>query len=237
MKTSTTPWSCADVFGALDWPRTSTDPARRAVLDDLCRSSAPDRPAWSWPGRSASSRRAASRATSALIDPAAVRVMLIDGGKEHLARFGGELSAGVRHGARKMGVELGMGRRSSASTPSASTRRRAEGEEALRVRDVIWAAGVEASPLARVLAEATGAKPTVPGGSRCSPTSPCPGIPRSSPWATWRRSTTCRLCEVAMQGGLHAANTIKRRRQGQESGPFKYQTWGARQRSGASRRS
>ena len=35
------------------------------------------------------------------------------------------------------------------------------------------------------------------------------------------------VCEVAMQGGLHAANTIKRRLKGGESVPFKYRDLGS----------
>ena len=35
------------------------------------------------------------------------------------------------------------------------------------------------------------------------------------------------VCEVAMQGGLHAANTIKRRLKGQGSRPFKYRDLGS----------
>ena len=35
------------------------------------------------------------------------------------------------------------------------------------------------------------------------------------------------VCEVAMQGGLHAANTIKRRLKGQDTRPFKYRDLGS----------
>ena len=35
------------------------------------------------------------------------------------------------------------------------------------------------------------------------------------------------VCEVAMQGGLHAANTIKRRLKGGDSVPFKYRDLGS----------
>ncbi|MGK4277544.1 NAD(P)/FAD-dependent oxidoreductase, partial [Escherichia coli] len=35
------------------------------------------------------------------------------------------------------------------------------------------------------------------------------------------------VCEVAMQGGLHAANTIKRRMEGKGSVPFRYRDLGS----------
>ncbi len=55
------------------------------------------------------------------IDPQGVRVVLVDGGKEPLANFGDNLSARARSQLEKMGVELQMGYKWSASTPSAST--------------------------------------------------------------------------------------------------------------------
>ncbi len=45
------------------------------------------------------------------IDPSAVRVILIDGGKEPLANFGDRLSERASTELEKMGVELRMGRR------------------------------------------------------------------------------------------------------------------------------
>ena len=43
------------------------------------------------------------------IDPSAVRVILIDGGKEPLANFGDQLSGRAAKELTKMGVELRMG--------------------------------------------------------------------------------------------------------------------------------
>ena len=49
----------------------------------------------------------------------------------------------------------------------------------------VWAAGVQASPLGRQLAEQSGRRAsTVRAGCWCCPTSPCPATPRSSSSAT-----------------------------------------------------
>jgi NADH:ubiquinone reductase (H+-translocating) len=93
---------------------------------------------------------------------------------------------------------------------------------------VIWAAGVQASPLARQLAEASGAETDRAGRIAVLPDLSLPGHPEV--FAVGDMATINDLpgvCEVAMQGGLHAANTIKRRHKGQDSVPFKYRDLGS----------
>jgi NADH dehydrogenase len=93
---------------------------------------------------------------------------------------------------------------------------------------VIWAAGVQASPLAAMLAGATGAETDRAGRIAVRPDLSLPGHPEV--FAIGDMATVNDLpgvCEVAMQGGLHAANTIKRRLQGRASAPFKYRDLGS----------
>jgi NADH dehydrogenase len=93
---------------------------------------------------------------------------------------------------------------------------------------VIWAAGVQASPLAGLLAEATGAKTDRAGRIAVLPDLSLPGHPEV--FAIGDMASINNLpgvCEVAMQGGLHAANTIKRRLKGNDSVPFKYRDLGS----------
>ena len=92
----------------------------------------------------------------------------------------------------------------------------------------IWAAGVQASPLAGMLADATGAETDRAGRIAVLPDLTLPGHPEV--FAVGDMATVNNLpgvCEVAMQGGLHAANTIKRRLKGSESVPFKYRDLGS----------
>jgi len=163
------------------------------------------------------------------IDPASVRVILIDGGKEPLANFGDQLSGRARGELEKMGVELQMGLRVVGVDPFGVD---AEGEGGDKARfecaTTIWAAGVQASPLAANLAEATGATTDRAGRIEVLPDLSLPGHPEV--FALGDMASINHLpgvCEVAMQGGLHAANTITRRRAGKEAVPFKYRDLGS----------
>jgi NADH dehydrogenase len=163
------------------------------------------------------------------IDPASVRVVLVDGGKEPLANFGDRLSGRACAALEKMGVELRMGLRVVGVDPfGVDTEDGDGGKGRFECGTVIWAAGVQASPLARLLAEATGAETDRSGRIAVLPDLSLPGHPEV--FAVGDMASINGLpgvCEVAMQGGLHAANTIKRRRHGKESVPFKYRDLGS----------
>ena len=163
------------------------------------------------------------------IEPATVRVLLVDGGKEPLANFGRELSGRACAELEKMGVELCMGLRVVGVDPFGVDTEGADGAKGrYECGTVIWAAGVQASPLAGLLAEATGAETDRAGRIAVLPDLTLPGHPEV--FAIGDMATVNNLpgvCEVAMQGGLHAANTIKRRLKGGGSVPFKYRDLGS----------
>jgi NADH dehydrogenase len=163
------------------------------------------------------------------IDPATVRVILIDGGKQPLANFGDRLSERAAKELTKMGVDLQMGRRVVGVDPLGVDTQTADGEKGrFECATTIWAAGVQASPLAALLAEATGCEIDRAGRISVLPDLSLPGHPEV--FAVGDMASINDLpgvCEVAMQGGLHAANTIKRRLNGKESVPFKYRDLGS----------
>jgi NADH dehydrogenase len=163
------------------------------------------------------------------IDPAAVRVILVDGGHVPLATFGGELSGRASTELERMGVELRMGLRVVGVDPFGVDTETADGEQGrFDCGTVIWAAGVQASPLAGLLAEATGAETDRAGRISVLPDLTLPGHPEV--FAVGDMAALNNLpgvCEVAMQGGLHAANTITRRLKGKGSVPFKYRDLGS----------
>ena len=91
----------------------------------------------------------------------------------------------------------------------------------------IWAAGVEASPLAAKLADASGATVDRAGRIAVNDDLTIPGYPEV--FAIGDMATVYNLpgvAEVAMQGGLHAANTIGRRLKGADAALFKYRDLG-----------
>jgi NADH:ubiquinone reductase (H+-translocating) len=163
------------------------------------------------------------------IDPEAVRVILVDGGKEPLANFGNRLSERARSSLEKMGVELHMERRVVGVDAVGVDIEGSQGEKVrIQCATVVWAAGVQASPLAELLAKATGAETDRAGRIAVADDLTLPGHPEV--FAIGDMVTLHDLpgvCEVAMQGGLHAANTIKRRLDGEESVAFKYRDFGS----------
>jgi NADH dehydrogenase len=163
------------------------------------------------------------------IHPSDVRVLLIDGGKEPLANFGDRLSERTAKALQKMGVELCMGLRVVGVDALGVDTQDAGGEKGrFDCATTIWAAGVQASPLAAMLAEATGAETDRAGRIAVLPDLTLPGHPEV--FAVGDMATVNSLpgvCEVAMQGGLHAANTVKRRLKGRDGVPFKYRDLGS----------
>ena len=162
-------------------------------------------------------------------EPSAVRVLLLDGGKQPLATFGNRLSDTATRELRRLGVELHMGARVVGVDAAGVDVAGADGSNSrIDARTTIWAAGVEASPLAAALAAASGADLDRAGRIEVLPDLTLPGHPEV--FAVGDMATIDKLpgvAEVAMQGGLHAANTIMRRSKGKEPVPFKYRDLGS----------
>ena len=161
-------------------------------------------------------------------DPASVRVLLLDGGTSPLATFGTGLSGKAATSLERLGVELRMGTRVTAVDVLGVD---ATGPDGTPIRidafTTIWAAGVQASPLATMLAEASGASLDRAGRIEVLPDLTLPGHPEV--FAIGDMAALDDLpgvAEVAMQGGLHASNTILRRLRGQQTAPFKYRDLG-----------
>jgi len=158
------------------------------------------------------------------IDPTSARVILVDGGKEPLASFGENLSGKGRKELEHMGVELRMGLRATNVDLDGIDVKTADGTDRIHAHTVIWAAGVSASPLAKILGDASGAD--VDRAGRVSVNSDCtlPGHPEV--FAIGDMMSLDHLpgvAEVAMQQGLFAGRTIRRRLRGDDTvKSFKY---------------
>jgi NADH dehydrogenase len=154
----------------------------------------------------------------ATLDPQSVRVVLVDGGKEPLATFGDRLSEAAARELRRLGVELRMNARVTHVDELGVDVETATGTERIKTHMVVWAAGVQASPLAAKLADATGATIDRAGRISVRPDLTLPG--HDEVFAVGDMVSYENLpgvAEVAMQGGLHAANTIRRRLNGDMS--------------------
>jgi NADH dehydrogenase len=163
------------------------------------------------------------------IDPARVRVLLLDAGHEPLHTFGERLSEIAARELADLGVELRMGVKVTAVDDEAVSLEGPSGPERIEARTVVWAAGVKGSPLAGMLATASGASCDRAGRIEVLPDCTLPNHP--SVFAIGDMVSLDHLpgvAEVAMQQGLYAAKTIRRRVAGRhDMPPFKYHDLGS----------
>jgi NADH:ubiquinone reductase (H+-translocating) len=164
------------------------------------------------------------------IDPEEARVMLFDGGTAPLAMFGPKLSALAARHLGKLGVELHMG---SIVTEADLTGLQVKDHDGHITRHeagtILWTAGVEAPPLAAVVAKATGAEQDRAGRLVCGQDLSLPGHPDIL--VIGDMMSLDRLpgvAEVAMQTGLYAGRRITQEAQDQTyAKPFRYHDLGS----------
>ena len=150
------------------------------------------------------------------VDPRNARVIICDGGKQVLAMFGDRLSGKAAEGLGHLGVELQMSSIVTDVDQTGVVVKQGDEERRIACRTKVWAAGVEASPLARMLGDATGADVDRAGRVAVLPDCTLPGHPEV--FAIGDMMSLDELpgvAEVAMQQGIHASTTIKRRLDGQ----------------------
>ncbi|GAA4746061.1 NAD(P)/FAD-dependent oxidoreductase [Nocardioides endophyticus] len=216
------------IFGAFEMAESEEDPeARRAWLTFVVIGGGPT--GVEVAGQIAELSRTGLKGNFRRIDPADAQVLLVDGGKEILATFGDRLSEKAANELRRLGVTIRTGSIVTGVDPFGVDVRTADGStERVVCRTKIWAAGVQASPLAGLLAEASGA--TCDRAGRIAVLDDCtlPGHPEV--FAVGDMMALDNLpgvAEVAMQSGIHAANTIKRRLHGKAAATFTYRDLGS----------
>jgi NADH dehydrogenase len=164
------------------------------------------------------------------IQPEDARVMLFDGGTAPLASFGPKLSGLAARELEKLGVKLHMGCLVTEVD-----------RQGLRVKDhdgnvtrhevgtVLWTAGVEAPPLAHMVAKATGAEQDRAGRLLCGKDLSLPGHPDIL--VTGDLMCLDKLpgvAEVAMQTGLYAGRKVSHAARGEAfDKPFRYRDLGS----------
>jgi NADH dehydrogenase len=85
------------------------------------------------------------------IDPTHVRVLLFEGTDRLLRAYPPKLSAAAKHSLEKHHAEIRLNTFVTAIDATGVTVKTAAGEERIGVRTILWAAGVQASPLAKFL--------------------------------------------------------------------------------------
>src|SRR6516162_3600876 len=105
------------------------------------------------------------------------KILLIEAGPEVLAAFAPKLQRYTRRRLRRMGVDVLLNTAATAMDQSSVTVTGPDGDTRIAARTKIWAAGVRASPLAAMLAEATGASTDRAGRVAVRPDCSLPGHP------------------------------------------------------------
>ncbi|HEY2015302.1 MAG TPA: FAD-dependent oxidoreductase, partial [Bryobacteraceae bacterium] len=164
------------------------------------------------------------------INPAESQILLIEGAKHVLPLFPPDLSIK----AEKQLVALGVRTRTNATVTniekSGVTIRNSDGrEEHVTARTVLWAAGVRASHLGKVLAERAGAKLDKAGRVQVQPDLSIAGHPEIrvigdlATLADRNGKPLPGVAPVAMQQGKYVADAIRRNAAGKPStAPFRY---------------
>jgi NADH dehydrogenase len=163
------------------------------------------------------------------IDPKGARVLLFDGGDQILTSFGDRLSDKAARELERLGIELHLKSRVTDVDPDSIVVDGPGGRSRVACHTKVWAAGVQASPLGHLLAEAAGAETDRSGRVAVLPDCTLPGHPEVFVVGDLMALDDLPgVAEVAMQSGVHAARTIKRRLGGDtEAKAFGYRDLGS----------
>jgi NADH dehydrogenase len=163
------------------------------------------------------------------IDPRKARIILVDAIGAVLNTFGDQLSAGAQKQLEKLGVEVKLNTKVVGVDSTGIEVEDADGRHRIPSVTKVWAAGVAAPPLARKLAEAAGAQTDRAGRIMVEKDTTVPGHPEIFALGDMMNlagedgKPLPGVAQVAIQSGRHAADQIKRRLSGKETGQsFKY---------------
>jgi NADH:quinone reductase (non-electrogenic) len=174
-------------------------------------------------GQIAELSRRALTANYRRFDPADSRIVLLDAVDTVLPSFPERLRKRARRDLERLGVELRLGSRVIGVDETGVD---VDGGR-IEARTKIWAAGVQASPLGRLLAQRAGA--TVDRSGRVQVQNDCslPGHPELFVVGDLMALDGLPgVAEVAIQSGHHAATTIARRLRARPVEPFHYRDLG-----------
>jgi NADH dehydrogenase len=158
-------------------------------------------------------------------DTKAAKILLLEGAPSVLPPFKPKLQEYTKRVLEKMGVEIRLNTLAVDMDHESVTVKGPDGVETLRARTRIWAAGVQASPLAKMLAEKSGAETDRPGRVVVGPDCSLRGHPEV--FAIGDMANVGGLpgvAQPAMQEGKYVGKLIRARLDG-DSGtppPFKY---------------
>ena len=157
------------------------------------------------------------------------KILLIEAGPEVLAAFAPKLQRYTRRRLKRMGVDVLLNTAARAMDQSSVTVKGHDGDQRIPARTKIWAAGVRASPLAAMLAEATGASTDRAGRVAVRPDCSLPGHPEVFAVGDMvQLNDLPGVAQPAIQEGTYVGRLIRARLAGQADGkPFAYRDKGS----------
>ncbi|MFK5635691.1 NAD(P)/FAD-dependent oxidoreductase [Ornithinimicrobium sp. LYQ103] len=159
------------------------------------------------------------------IDPSKARIVLLDAADSVLGSFGGRLSGRTTRDLEKLGIEVRLGAKVVDVDANGLLVEERDGtRQRIEATTKVWAAGVQANPLTRTLAEQTGAELDRAGRIRAMPNMSLPGHPEVFVVGDLVAvDGVPGVAQGAIQMGRHAAKQILRAARGQETGEaFRY---------------
>ncbi|MEM1449215.1 MAG: NAD(P)/FAD-dependent oxidoreductase [Planctomycetota bacterium] len=153
-------------------------------------------------------------------DPKQTEVLLVEGGPRVLAAYSEDLSASAQRQLERLGVTVRTGAQVTGIDAEGVT---VAGGERIPARTVLWAAGVQVSPLLGGL----GAPTDRAGRVAVEPDLSVPGHPDvyvigDAAQVPWKDGLVPGVAPAALQMGKHAAKQIQRRLRGEATTAFRY---------------
>lgn len=163
------------------------------------------------------------------IDPGEAQVILLDGAPRVLMSFPEDLAEKANRSLAKLGVQVKCGAMVKHVDDEGLTIESDKRTDFIAAKTVVWAGGITASPLGKLLAGHTKAETDKGGRVKVKPDLTVPNYPDIYVIGDLASAMDEKgkplpgLAQVAMQGGAYAAKSILRKVKGQpELPPFRY---------------
>lgn len=167
------------------------------------------------------------------IDPSQTRIFLVEGTDRVLPPYPPELSAKAAAAVTRLGVTICTNTLVTHIDGHEVTLKEGEREEMMLAGTILWAAGVQASPLGRILAEKAGAEVDRSGRVIVQPDLTLPNHPDIfvigdlAHFAHQNGKPLPGVAQVAMQMGYYVAQRLKRNEAPALRPPFRYKDKGS----------
>jgi NADH dehydrogenase len=162
------------------------------------------------------------------IDPSTARIILVEGADRALPAYPPKLSEAARQMLVRLGVTVRTGAMVTGIQEDSVTIREGDRTETIPTRTILWAAGVLASPLGRILSQEAGAKLDNAGRVVVEPDMSIPGHPEIfvigdlSNFSHQTGKPLPGVAQPAIQQGHYAGKLIRARLQNKKLHAFHY---------------